>query len=229
MAKAGRFFYFESSVAAKRVQLALAFKRANVEVHALDYFDDQTFFDLGVQRKVPLLQLADGRLLQDSEQILWQIDELFPQSPALVNDCIDADAWQALLNWRSQADRYFQRLYAPLMLAYVDVGGNERSARDYTQRVQRQLGVSVEALASDRYALYAQLEALSSLKALARLLGQQKYYMPSLSIADCLLAADFFPLQLMDGINLPIDLLYYLQRIEQESGVNMQQALLRPL
>jgi len=212
-----------------RVRLALAFKNIDLKSVALPFQEDEVFFELGVQRKVPVLVMPDGQVFQDSLQILWQIDELFPQSPPLVDERVDSDAWSALLQWRQVAEPYFQRLYAPLLLAYSDVAESQESIAEYKQQVQHALGVSVEMLANDRYSLYAQLESLSHLKSLSQLLARQGYYLSQPSIADCLLVADLYPLQLMDGINLPIDLLYYLQRIERESGLNMQQGLLHPM
>jgi glutaredoxin 2 len=46
------------------------------------------------------------------------------------------------------------------------------------------------------------------------------------SIADALLAADLYPLQILDGISLPIDLMYYLRRVEETCATSLDAGLL---
>lgn len=221
-----QLYFFHSSTGSQRLRLALSFKQVPYKTHSLDYWDDETFFELGVARRVPVLCLSDGRVLQDSAEILWQIDELFPDTAPLVNGLIDEPAWHALLDWRQSVEVTLQRLYAPILMAYEDIGGNEESAAAYKRSVQKRFGLTVEALANDRYANFSELQSRSRLPALAKHLAANQYYMGRFSIADCLLAADLFPLQIMDGINLPIDLLYYLQRVENTAGANLRDGML---
>ncbi|MEJ2654936.1 MAG: glutathione S-transferase N-terminal domain-containing protein, partial [Acidihalobacter sp.] len=77
-------YHFWSWPEAQRVRLALGFKGADFEDHPLVYGDDESFFELGVARSVPVLRLDDGSLLTDSVQILRDIDDLFPDGPPLV-------------------------------------------------------------------------------------------------------------------------------------------------
>jgi len=207
------------------VRLALAYKGAPCRQYALDYFDDETFFELGIERKVPVLEL-DGALHTDSLTILRHIDELFPAGAALVEGRIDEPAWQALVEWRRAVDNILQRLYAPALPAYVDIGTNEAAVASYKAAVQRRFGLSAEELANDRYAGYEQLERQTRLKALARHLAENSFYMGQPSIADMVLTADLYPLQLLDGVALPIDLLYYLGRVQETCGLRLDEGLL---
>lgn len=215
-------YHFWSAPEAQRVRLALCYKRIPYQDHPLAYHDDATFFELGVARHVPVLQLDDGTRLLDSIAILTRIDALFPGTPPLVEDRISAEDWRALLDWRTRADAVLQRLYSAARPAYRDIGSDPDTLAAYKAEIQNRFGMSVEALANDRYDGYAQLDGLTRLAALARHLSVHRYYSGQISIADLLLTADLYPLQVLDGISPPIDLMYYFSRVEEACGVDLR-------
>lgn len=224
---AARLYHFWSAPEAQRIRLALSCKGVAFEDCPLAYDDDESFFALGVARKVPILQLAGGELLTDSLDILWRIDHFFPDLPQLATGMIDAAGWQALIDWRRRADPILQRLYAPARPAYRDIGGSPETLAAYKAEIRHRFGMTVAELANDRYAGYAQLDSLTRLQALARHLAHNCFYVgPHASIADMLLAADLYPLQVLDGISLPIELLYYLARVEEATHASLQDGLL---
>ncbi len=197
--------------------------------HALRYDDDQTFFELGTARHVPLLVLDSGERLDDSERILWEADRHFPRGEKLVAGRIDAAAWRALIDWRQRVNTILDRLYAPLRPAFRDVAADRDILTAYKADVTHKYGLSVEALANDRYAGYQQLVRLSRLAELARHLSRNRFYTGAISIADLLLTADLFPLQLHDGLSLPVDLMYYLERVQETCGLDLRQGLVMDL
>lgn len=218
-------YFFHSSSASQRVRLALGYKQVAYTAHALDYDDDETFFNLGLAREVPILVLADGRRLTDSIDILAQIDDLFV-GPALRHGVIDDAAWAALLDWRRRVDALFARLQAPALAGYADIAVREASLADYKAAVQRRFGQSLEELSNDRYAAFEQLAAQTRLPELARHLARERFYVGRPSIADMVIAADFYPLQLLDGVTLPLDLMYYLERVAEVCGVDLREGVL---
>ncbi len=219
-------YHFWSSPEAQRVRLALNYKAVEYSDHPIAYDDDESFFELGIARTVPALKLDEGSVLTDSLDILWRIDELFPNTPPLVDERIDAKAWQALLDWRNKCDAVLQRLYAPVRPAYRGIGDDPTALQAYKADVQQHYAMSVEALANDRYDGFAQLDRMTQLKALARHLAKNRFYMGEISIADMLLCADLYPLQVLDGISLPIDLMYYSQRVAQACNLSLEEGLL---
>lgn len=222
-----RLYHFPWVPEAQRVRLALAYKQVHWEDHALGYEDDATFFELGIARQVPVLQLADaGPPLTDSWDILWRIDDLFPDTPPLVSGCIEASAWRALVDWRTGADAVLQRLYAPTAPAWRGLGDDPQACAAYRTEVERRFGLGLEALANDRYAGFEQFTRLSRLPQLAAHLAQRRFYTGRTSVADLVLCADLSPLQLLDGISLPIDLLYYLDRVAQTCHLDLRSGLL---
>lgn len=206
-------YYLHHVPESQRVRLALAYKNIAVDAKVPTFDDDAVFFALGRARQVPLLQLDDGTVLTDSLTILARMDALFPAGPPLC-DAIDAAAWDALCRWRAHADPLLQRLYAAAAPAYRGVGDDAAALTAYRAATQARLGVTLEQLANDRYAAFAQLDALTRFKELARTLAARRFYTGAPSIADMLLAADLFPLQVLDGVSLPVDLLYYIARVE---------------
>lgn len=219
-------YHFWSAPSSQRIRLALGYKKIPYEDRPLDYGDDETFFELGIARKVPVLRLDDGRLLTDSESILLNIDSLFPDTPQLVENRLDLPAWSALLNWRQHVNHVLERLYAPVRPAYRDIGENPDILAAYKMEVENRFGMSLEALANDRYDGYAQLRQLSRLDDLARHLDQRRFYMGEISSADLLLTADLYPVQLHDGVSLPISLMYYLQRVGETCAVPLTTGLM---
>lgn len=217
-------YHFWSWPEAQRVRLALGFKGVEFEEHPLTYGDDETFFELGVARSVPVLQLDDSRLLTDSLAILRDIDALFPTGAPLTH--IDETAWQSLLDWRAGVAHVLERLYAPGRPAFADIGRDPGAVAAYKAEVQNRFGMSLEALANDRYDGFSQLSRMSRLDELARHLAKQRFYLGEPSIADLLLAADLFPLQVLDGISLPIDMMYYLQRVGETCGMDLEEGLI---
>lgn len=219
-------YYFYSSPESARVRLALNYKQVRYEARPLAFDDDETFFELGIARQAPVLQLDDGSLLTDSLAILERLDAWFPDTLPIFEGIIDEGAWAALLAWRKSVDTILQRLQAPALPGYADIGGSEDSLAAYKSLVQSRFGMTVEELSNDRYAAFAQLDGLTNLKALATHLAQNRYYLGVPSAADMLIAADLFPLQVLDGVTMPIDLMYYLQRVEETCRTNLREGLL---
>ena len=214
-------YYFTHTPQAQRIRLALGAKRAAVVLRPLDWFDDETFFALGIARRSPVLATDGGDLLSDTAEVLAGIDGLFPGAPALREGGIDDPAWAALLDWRARVDAVLERLYAPLAPGFRGIGDNPEALVDYKAAVRHRFGMTLEELANDRYDGFAQFSRLSRLPDLARHLARERFYVGRLTIADCLLAADLYPLQMHDGINLPVDLLYYLRRVEEACEVRL--------
>ena len=216
-------YHFWSDTHSQRLRLAFAYKKIDYTDMPLSYQDDDTFFDLGVSRRVPVLQMPDGSLNTDVDHILWHIDKIFPAGKSLVNGCIDEAAWQSLLSWRTRINEVLSRMLAPALLNYIDIAEDEKSVIAYKRELKNKYHMSAEALANDRYGAYEQLARMTNMQALGRHLSQSKFYMGKLSIADVLIAADLYPLQCLDGIGLPIDMLYYFARVEKACGIDLQQ------
>lgn len=219
-------YYFCSSPESARVRLALGYKQVPYEPRALAFDDDETFFELGVAREVPVLQLDDGGLYTDSVAILRGLDAWFPGTPPIFDGIIDEAAWSALLDWRASVDTILRRLQAPALPGYADIGAREDTRAAYKAWVHSRFGMTVEELSNDRYAAFAQFDQLTNLKALAAHLARQRYYLGTPSAADMLITGDLYVLQILDGVTMPIDLMYYLQRVEETCRTNLREGLL---
>ncbi|TVP82143.1 glutathione S-transferase family protein [Thioalkalivibrio sp.] len=216
-------YYFPHTPQAQRLRLALGAKQVPLTLRPVDWFDDETFFELGIARQSPVLQTADGTLHTDTTAVLAEIDRLFPEKPALRDGIVDDAAWSALLDWRAKVDAVLERLYAPLAPGFHGIGDNAEALADFKAGVRHRFGMTLEELANDRYDGFAQFTRLSRLPDLARHLTRERFYLGQLSVADCMLAADLYPLQMHDGINLPVDMLYYLRRVEEACQIELNQ------
>lgn len=213
-------------MAAQQVRLALAYKGVAHECVAVAQDDDATFFELGIARSPVVLQLEDGSLQTDTLHILESMDGWFGLEP-IVDGIVDQAAWKALQDWRASVEHVLLRLYAPVLPAFQDVSASESSLAAYKADVARRFGMSVEALSNDRYDGFRQLSEMSRLPELARHLGKNKFYLGGrLSAADLLIACDLFPLQLLDGVTVPMDLMYYIQRVENTCGASLRDGLI---
>jgi glutathione S-transferase len=214
-------YYFAHDAQAQRLRLAFGAKHVPLDLQPVPWFDDETFFDLGIARRSPVLRAPNGTLHTESVAVLAEIDCLLPGEPSLHTDVIDDAAWAALLDWRHKVDAVLERLYAPLAPGFRGIGDDADALTDYKAAVRHRFGMTLEELANDRYDGFAQFSRLSRLTDLARHLARERFYVGRLSIADCLLAADLYPLQMHDGVNLPVDMLYYLRRVEESCGVDL--------
>lgn len=214
-----RLFYFPSEIAAHRVRLALGYKQVSYEAIAVAQDDDETFFELGIARTGCVL-VANGNMLTDTIAILEQADRLLG-GPPLIDGVLPADAWRALLDWRESIDSILARLYAPVLPAYCDISASDATLSAYKASVERRFGMSAEALSNDRYDGFGQLAQLSRLPQLSRHLARDNFYFGGrLTAADLIIAADLFPLQLLDGVTMPLDLMYYFERVAQACRTN---------
>jgi glutaredoxin 2 len=119
-----------------------------------------------------------------------------------------------------------ERLWAAAKSAYRDIAA---ALPAYKEEVRQRFGLTLEALASDRYAGFGQLSHLMRLRDLAKYLAERGFYVGQISIADLVIAADLFPLQLLDGVRLPIDLLYYFERVEDTCRTGLGEGLVSTL
>ncbi|MHB1942094.1 MAG: glutathione S-transferase N-terminal domain-containing protein [Acidiferrobacteraceae bacterium] len=217
--------FFWSAPEAARVRLALSYKHVPFVQTPLRYDDDETFFELGIARQPFVLKTDDGSLLVDSIAVLERIDQLFPGAP-LWEGIVEPMAWQALLDWRRRAAPMLARLYAAVLPGFSDIGGDPGTFETYKREVQNRFGLILEDLVNDRYAGFAQLDRITAFKQLGAHLAERGFYLGRASSADMLLAADLFPLQLLDGVGLPVDLMYYLERVERTCGCSLRDGLI---
>ena len=211
---------------AQRIRLALSYKGVAHECVALEQDDDVTFLELGIARQPLVLQLEDGSLHTESLAILENVDSWI-DGKALFEGILDLAAWKALLDWRASVEHVLARLYAPVLPAFQDIGAKESTLAAYKEAVKQRFGMSVEALSNDRYDGFQQLSRLSRLPELTKHLGKHKFYAGGqLSVADILIACDLFPLQLLDGVTIPMDLMYYIQRVEHTCGASLRDGLI---
>jgi len=203
----------------------MGYKGIAYDDRPLAFDDDETFFELGVARQVPVLQRDDGMLMTGSLAILRELDHYWPQRP-IFEGTVPPPVWDALLAWRSAADMLLARLHAPVLPAYQGIGDSDQTLAAYKSEITRRFGAGVEELSNDRYAAFDQLMKLAQLKALAAHLSKNHFYLGMPSAADMLLAADLFPLQLLDGVTLPIDLMYYIRRVEDTCQTSLRNGLL---
>lgn len=217
-ANAVTIYYLPHRTEAMRIALALSAKAIPFAMQPLQWFDDETFFSLGIGRIAAAVAIGET-IHTDTMRMLANIDTLFPDAPALRHGVMDDSAWQALCDWRQQVDAVLERLHAPIAPGFQGLGDDPDALTDFKSGIQHRFGLTLEELANDRYAGFEQFTRLSRLPELAKHLAKQRYYLGQFSIADCLLAADLYPLQMHDGIHLPIDLLYYLERVAEHSQV----------
>lgn len=218
-----------SSMPAQAVRLALAYKKAGHRTLPIGPDSDALFFDLGVAVSPLVLVLEDGSIHTNPESILRSIDAFAAGEP-LIEGVLAEEDWSALLAWRAETAALLARLQAPALLAFADIAATPEALAAYKAQVERRFGMGVEALANDRYDGYRQLARLACLPQLAWRLAKERFYSGGrLSAADLLLACELFPLQLLDGITLPLDLLYYIDRVEKACGASPREGLVMRL
>lgn len=219
-----RLIHFWSEPASERLRLALQFKGLDYELVVPDYDDDEIFFNLGVARSAPVIQWPDRTVDTGSLPALAALEARYPQ-PSLWAP-LATDQWQALLDWRLRVNTLLERLYAPIRPAYRDIGDSDSHIASYKAFVAARFHMPLEALANDRYDAFGQLDSLTHFGKLGHFVNEHRFYAGSLSVADILLTADLFPLQILDGVTLPIHLMYYFERVQASCGIDLRAGLI---
>lgn len=221
-----RLYHRWSSMAAQQIRLALSYKTIAFDSIALAQNDDDIWFELGVARADVALHIPGQPIHTDAMAILRNLDDWLG-GPPLFNGLVDDAAWQALLAWHDSVLHLRDRLYAPVLPAFSDIGGNEHDMAAYKAAVLHRYGMSVEALSNDRYDGFLQLAAQAHLSQLGQHLAKQRFYLNNtLSACDIVIACDLFPLQLLDGVTMPLDLMYYIQRVESACNASLRAGLI---
>ncbi len=224
-----RLYHRWSSMDAQKVRLALSYKAVEFCSEPLAQDDDALWFDLGTARADLALLIPEQPIQTDAIAILASLDDQVTAVP-IHNGLVDTQAWQALLAWRDANKNVLMRLYAPVLPAFIDIGANAADLAQYKAYAGRTYGMSVEALSNDRYDGYNQFAAQSHLFELGTHLAKNKFYLNgSFSACDIVLACDLFPLQLLDGVTFPIDLMYYIKRIETICHISLRDGLISRL
>lgn len=215
-----------SAMDAQSVRLALRYKGAAHQAIPLGDEHDGLFFEHGLAIGPFLLTLDDQRACADPTAALEGLDR-WAGGPCLFDGLVKQEAWNLLHAWLERSGPLLARLTAAVLPAFADVGASPAQLARAAAEVERRFGMGMEALASDRYEGYRQLERVANLRGLARHLARHRYFTAgTLTAADLVLACRLFPLQLLDGVTLPIDLLYYIDRVEKACGASPREGLL---
>ncbi len=215
-----------ASMPAQRIRLALAYKGVPHAAIPLGAFEDELFFEMGVARS-DLLLVQDGALIEREPWAALENMDRIAGGPPLFPPALDAAAWTALKAWRTSVEHVLARLTAPVLPAFAGIGDDPASLAACRAEVERRFGMGLEALSNDRYDGFRQFAQRSRLPELARHLAQNRFYIGGvLTAADLVIACDCFPLQLLDGVTLPMDLIYYIARVEDTCHASLRDGLI---
>ncbi|MEW5791983.1 MAG: glutathione S-transferase N-terminal domain-containing protein [Pseudomonadota bacterium] len=217
-------YHHWSSPACARLRLALGAKGLDYDSRPLAYTDFGMPLDLGFDRKLPIVEWPDGSRGNDSLALLLELEHRYPV-PALLEGVVAAAEWQAFLDWRTRLEPLLARLIAPVRTGFAEIGGEPDALALYKEECVQRFGMSPEALSNDRYDGFLQLERLGRLRELARQLAKTRFYAGRLSLIDIILTADFNLLRLLDGVTVPLDLMYYFQRVAEACGADLDAGL----
>lgn len=217
-------YHHWSSPDCMRLRLALGAKKLDYDSRPLDFTDFETPLDLGFDRKLPILQWPDGSRNNDSLELLLDLEKRYAD-PALLHNVVDVAEWMAFLDWRNRLEHLRVRLVAPVRPGFSEIADDPDALALYKEECQQAFGLSPESLSNDRYDGYRQLEQMGQLRALAQKLAKNRFYAGHLSLIDILLTADFHLLRHLDGVTLPLDLMYYFQRVADACGEELDAGL----
>lgn len=217
-------YHHWSSPDCARLRLALGAKGLTYDSRPLAYTDFGTPLDLGFDRKLPIVEWPGGSRGNDSLALLLELERRYP-APALLEGVVAAAEWQAFLDWRARLEPLLARLIAPVRPGFAEIGDDPDALALYKEECVQRFGMIPEALSNDRYDGFLQLERLGCLRELARQLAKTRFYAGRLSLIDVILTADFNLLRLLDGVTVPLDLMYYFQRVAEACGADLDAGL----
>lgn len=217
-----------SSMPAQSVRLGLAYKNVPHDCIAFGEQADELCFELGIALSPLAIRFDGGGLETDAIPILEALDSRLGGTPIL-DGVVDALSWRSFLRWRACIAPLLERLSAPALAAFADIAASDAALAAYKAQVRQRFGMSAEELSNDRYDGFRQFAAAAGLRELSRRLVRDRFYCGRLSAADLILACELFPLQLLDGVCVPMDLMYYIDRVEKACGASPRDGLIAQL
>ncbi len=204
----------------QRIRLFLSLKGIAYDSVVLSYDDAETPRKLGLTKMLPILDFGEGKILNESLDILREIEQKTPYPIGFIGPI------EGVLQWASTAVVNIPRYFDLLLPWYPDHYRSEfdqfpAGEKYFRESKEAKRGKTFETLKNDRVQIFDE-NIRPHLQDIIDKVEDQYFVMgPTFSVADCVLAADLSGLRLVPDINVPIEIINYIDRVERQCRLRL--------
>ncbi len=211
-----KFYHYSHCPFCQRVRLFLGAKRLPFESIVLSYADFETPESLIGKKMLPIIQFDDGTIMAESLDLIYEIENRFPEHKLIIDDTYANIQWAAtkMLN----IPRYFDLLLSWMLDGYKDAPEmDEAGAKYFRESKEQKRGVSFEDLKSESISIFENNVA-PVLQEVEERIADTGFVGASFGAADCVLVSDMSSLRLVPEIALSEEIMDYFERVESFCG-----------
>ena len=215
-----KLYHYEHCPFCQRVRLFLGMKGIAYEKVLLSYDDASTPEKLIGKRGLPIMEFDDGTLMNESLDIIREIEMQFPHPIGFIGPV------EAKFQWASMVMTSLPQYFDILLPAYADFYSAEfekfpEGKKYFVTSKEKKRGKSFEELKEETPAIFTR-NILPTLESIIEIVEDEFFLMgPTFSVADCVLAADLSGLRCIKNITLPKEISMYISRVEEHCRVNL--------
>ena len=213
-----KFYHYPHCPFCQRVRLVLKAKNITYQDVPLSYAEEKTPQRLIGKKMLPIIDFGDGKIMGESLDLIKELEKRFPE-PSLTHQWIEPD-----LDWASniavRAPKYFD-VVIPFFLDEFE-GAPEFDAagiKYFKEGKEAKRGKSFETMKQEAPAVYKENIIIILAEIVERVeggwVGQQ------FSLADCVLAADLSGLRSVKNIEIPPQIIAYIEKVEDQCGEDL--------
>lgn len=207
-----KFYNYEHCPFCQRVQLFLGYKNILYENIVLPYSDKKTPYDLCKSSTLPIVDFLNGKVMNESINIIREIEYTSPYPIGFIGPV------EGIVQWSStivvSLPRYFDMLLPAYYEYYKEFTENLENAEYFKNQKEKKRNKSFEVLKSESPKIFKET-ILPVLEEIINKVEDEYFLMgPTFSVADCILAADLSGLRLVKNIDLPKEIVSYIEKVE---------------
>ncbi|NCP67040.1 hypothetical protein GW756_01900 [bacterium] len=213
-----KFYHYPHCPFCQRVRLVLKAKNIVYQDVPLSYADVKTPTELIGAKMLPIIDFEDGKVMGESLDLIKELEKRFPE-PSLTHNWIEPD-----LDWASNIVVRAPKFFDVVLPFYLDEfeGApefDEAGAKYFQEGKEAKRGKTFDELKADAPAMYNQNLVIILAEIIERVEGG--WIGQHFSMADCVLASDLSGLRSVKGIELPPQIIRYIEKVESQCGEDL--------
>lgn len=215
-----KLYHYEHCPFCQRVRLFLGYKNIPYEKILLSYDDQEIQKKLIGHRGLPIIEFDDGTVMNESMDILREIEMRYPNPIGFVGPV------EAKFQWSSMVMTSLPRYFDILLPAYETYYSAEfekfpEGKKYFVESKEKKRGKNFSDLRAETPKIFKE-NILPTLEKIIDIVEDEFFLMgPTFSVADCVLAADLSGIRLIDNITIPTDIKTYIRRVERHCRTDL--------
>jgi glutaredoxin 2 len=214
-----KFYNYDHCPFCQRVKLFLGYKNIQYENIILPYSDKKTPHELCNSETLPIMDFSNGKVMNESINIIREIEHISPYPIGFIGPVEGFVQWSSTI--LVSIPKYFDILLPVYYDHYKEFSNNQLSSEYFKNQKEKKRNKSFEELKIESPKIFTE-NILPVLEEIIYKVEDEYFLMgPTFSVADCILAADLSGLRLVKNINLPKQIIKYIERVEERCNIKL--------